>query len=206
MLVLCSTALQAQRIALSDSLKLVFKEAPKPTGAINTWSSFITGRPASIADVRLGVIWKKTLSLGLGYHWLYSDFSTTAEVKGKEVSGDVRFRYWGPYAQYTYYRKGPWELGVDLQLGVGRSFLRSQEGSVRTDYLSGRMIVYEASMSVSYKILNTFVVEGGYGYRVMLKSNRALNQQFTAPVYTFGVGLMFDEIYKWWKKQQGKEE
>jgi hypothetical protein len=39
----------------------------------------------------------------------------------------------------------------------------------------------------------------GLGYRIMLKNNRGIEQQFTSPVYALRVRLIFDELYRRYK-------
>jgi hypothetical protein len=188
---------QAQSVNLSDSLRHVFKQKATPTAAWNTWRSFVTGKSVKIQDVRAGVAFGRNLSVGIGYHWLQRGFGTTAKQYDNLYSGELRFRYIAPYVEYSYFRKGRWEASVDLQLGVGKSWLETQN-EVRVAVVN--MLLYEASMGIEYKILKTVAVGGGYGYRIPLISNRALGQSFTSPVYIFGVRLIFDEIYKQMKE------
>jgi hypothetical protein len=54
-------------------------------------------------------------------------------------------------------------------------------------------------MSCEYKIFKLIGVGVGCGYRIMLKNNRAIEQQFTSPVYALRVRLIFDELYKRYK-------
>jgi hypothetical protein len=184
---------QAQSVNLSDSLRDVFKQKATPTAAWNTWRSFVTGKSVKIQDVRLGVAFGNNLSVGIGYHWLQRGFATTAKQYDNQYSGELRFRYLAPYVEYSYFRKGRWEASVDLQLGIGKSWLETNN---QERVGVGNMLLYEASMGIEYKILKTVAVGGGYGYRIPLIGNKALGQNFTSPVYIFGVRLIFDEIYK----------
>jgi hypothetical protein len=43
-------------------------------------------------------------------------------------------------------------------------------------------------------------VGAGFGYRIMLKNNRDIEQQFTSPVYALRLRLIFDELYGRYKK------
>jgi hypothetical protein len=40
------------------------------------------------------------------------------------------------------------------------------------------------------------------GYRIMLKNNRDIEQQFTSPIYALRVRLIFDEIYRRYKSSE----
>jgi len=46
----------------------------------------------------------------------------------------------------------------------------------------------------------------GLGYRIMLKNNRAIDQQFTSPVYALRVRLIFDELYRRYQDYNGADE
>jgi hypothetical protein len=196
-LLLCITiGAHGQTIQLSDSLRTVFLEKPKLTASFNTWNSFVTGKSARIRDVRAGLIWKKSLSIGIGYHWLKTSFPVNVTHRGKRQEAEIEFHYWAPFVKYRFFNKKKWDASVDLQLGAGNSFARIGRGDSRIVLLQNRVWLYEASMSVEYKILNLIAIGGGYGYRIMLKNNNDLNQQFTSPVYVLGIRLIFDELYK----------
>lgn len=193
LLVACEARCMAQSVNLSDSLSHVFKQKATPTAAWNTWRSFVTGKSVKIQDVRVGVAFGRNFSIGIGYHWLPKGFATTGKQYDSVYNGELRFRYVAPYVEYSYFRKGRWEASVDLQIGVGRSWL---ETTTKSRIGEKNMLLYEASMGVEYKILKTVAVGGGYGYRIPLIGNKALGQNFTSPVYIFGVRIIFDELYK----------
>jgi hypothetical protein len=186
-------------------LKAVFKNKPEPTASWNTWNSFISGRTAHIQDLRAGVDLGNTLTIGLGYHWLQSDKSEVISLSGLNQLGQLKFRYWAPYTNYAFYRKGHWEARIDLQLGIGRAFLKMPDNE---HVLSRSIFLYESSINLEYQIMGIIGLDLGYGYRVMLKNNRALHQQFTAPVYVFGVSLIFEELYlryNKWRERKSEE-
>jgi hypothetical protein len=54
-------------------------------------------------------------------------------------------------------------------------------------------------MAFEYKIMKVLGVGVGLGYRIMLKNNRGIEQQFTSPVYALRVRLIFDELYRRYK-------
>jgi hypothetical protein len=191
--VLACNCCKAQSVNLSDSLSHVFKQKATPTAAWNTWRSFVTGKSVKIQDVRLGVAFGRNFSLGIGYHWLPKGFVTSGKQSDNIYTGELRFRYIAPYVEYSYFRKGRWEASVDLQLGIGKSWLETAN-QLRVG--EKNMLLYEASMGVEYKILKTVAVGGGYGYRIPLVGNKALGQNFTSPVYIFGVRIIFDELYQ----------
>ncbi|MFN8698465.1 MAG: hypothetical protein ACK500_12155 [Flavobacteriales bacterium] len=192
----CGGNISAQSVNLSDSLRNVFRQPLTPVLKLDTRNSFITGRSAQIWGVKAGVSFGKRFNLGLAYSWLHTDISKPLAEPNENLNGFIRLRYFGPFAEYTFYRKGNWEATVPLQLGFGRSFLAEETGEIPGRLNEGNVFLYEPAMVVDYKILNLIAVGGGVGYRLMLVNNRNLDQRFTAPVYTIRLRVLLDEWVK----------
>jgi hypothetical protein len=196
----------AQSVNLSDSLRNVFKQPVTPVFKLDTRNSFVTGRSAQIWGVKAGVSFGKRMNLGLAYSWLHTDITKPLSEPNQNLSGLIRLRYFGPFAEYTFYRKGNWEATVPLQLGIGKSFLAEETGEITGRLNEGNIFLYEPAMVVDYKILNLIAVGGGVGYRLMLLNNRNLDQRFTAPVYMIRLRVLLDEWIKIGKRFQGNED
>lgn len=185
-----------QTINLSDSLSKVMKIKPMPTAKFDSRNSFITGRSARIQGVKAGVSFGKVLTIGLGYNWLGTGFTERVVVGNDSYEATLKLRYIAPFIEYSFYKKGPWEAAVPVQLGFGRSFLQINELGSKRKINEGSIVLYEPVMTVEYKVLNVIGFGGGLGYRIMLKNNHDIRQQFTSPVYVLRIRLIFDEIYK----------
>ena len=192
----CCGIISAQSVNLSDSLNNVFKQPLTPVLKLDTRNSFVTGRSAQIWGVKAGVSFGKRMNLGLAYSWLHSDISKPLSEPNQNMSGLIRLRYFGPFAEYTFYRKGNWEATVPLQLGFGKSFLIEESGEVSGRINEGNIFLYEPAMVVDYKVLNLISIGGGVGYRLMLVNNRNLDQRFTAPVYMIRARLLLENWIK----------
>ena len=105
-----------QSMNLSDSLKQVFRNKPFPVLKLDFRNSFVTGKSAQIGGVKAGVSFGPTLSLGLGYSWLHSDFFQEIERNGNVEKARVTFRFLGPFVEYSFFRKYPWEAMVTASL------------------------------------------------------------------------------------------
>lgn len=196
----------AQTINLSDSLYRVLRHKPVPTAKLDTRNSFITGNSAKVYGIKVGLSFRKTLTIGLGYNWIGTDLTEPVRIGPQVFESEIRMRYIAPFVEYSFYKKGNWEAMVPVQLGFGKSFHRinTQNGDLNTNM--GRVILYEPGMSIEYKIFGIVGVGGGFGYRLMLKNNKSIDQQFTSPVYVLRFRLIFDEILKQAKAyQEGKE-
>lgn len=195
-------AINAQTINLSDSLHHVLSNKPSPTFKFDTRNSFITGSQAKVYGIKAGLSFRKTLTIGLGYNFIGTRL-TEEMIIGREVYyGEIKMRYLAPFLEYSFYKKGHWEAMVPVQFGVGRSFVRYDIDGAETDIQSDNILLYEPGMSVEYKIFNLIGVGGGVGYRIMLKNNQQIKQQFTSPVYVIRIRLIFDEVLRQARKHQ----
>lgn len=196
----------AQTISLSDSLNRIFRNKPVFTAKYDTRNTFITGNRASIWSIKVGFEFRKCLTVGLGYNWLWSDIQEDFEFEGKVVKqrADVRMRYVAPYLDYTFYKKGPWEVTLPVQLGIGTSYLQPQR--IPRHQKQNWIMLYEPAMSVEYKFARYFAVGGGYGYLIMLKNNKELSSRFTSPMYVLRFRILFDELYRLYKQKKASDE
>jgi hypothetical protein len=197
----CSVDTHAQTMNLGDSLRLVFKQKKSPSFKFETRNSFITGSSAKIYGIKAGVAFGKRFNAGIGYNFIGTELTQSLELtKNQLVQADIVMNYIAPFVEYSFYRKGPWELSVPIQIGAGKSFLRYTLDEQQHVVNRNTVVLYEPGMTFEYKILNVIGVGAGFGYRIMLKNNRDIEQQFTSPVYALRLRLIFDELYGRYKK------
>jgi hypothetical protein len=193
--------MQAQTINLSDSLRQVFRQRITPSFKFDTRNSFITGSRAKVYGIKAGVSFGKRLTVGLGYNFIGTRLRENTTLDDIEIrDAEIRMNYVAPYVEYGFFQRGSWEIGTNIQLGAGSSFHRYSENGTTRIIHRGRVILYEPVMSCEYKMFKLIGLGVGYGYRIMLKNNRAIEQQFTSPVYALRVRLIFDELYRRYKK------
>ena len=205
--IMARQALLAQTINLSDSLRQVFRQHMTPSFKFDTRNSFITGSTAKVYGLKAGVSFGKRLSIGLGYNFIGTKLRENTTLDDIEIrDAEIRMNYVAPYVEYGFFQRGPWEIGTNIQLGVGSSFHRYTENGNDRIIHRGRVVLYEPVMSCEYKIFKLIGVGAGFGYRIMLKNNRAIEQQFTSPVYALRVRLIFDELYRRYKNYTSASE
>ena len=187
----CSYQLGAQTISLSDTLKKSFHCRPAITGKWDTQNSFITGKSIQIQSLKAGVELGESLTLGLGYHWINSRNFQDYVLDGFKDSSPIRMRYVSVFGEYVFYKKKNWVGVIPVQVGVGSSYLESNKDKL----FKNRVVLYEPSISIEYKWSPWFAVGAGYGYRIMLKNNREIDQNFYAPIYVLRARILFDELY-----------
>ncbi len=193
---LCSggVRLWAQPVNLSDSLGIIFTHKPAFTARIDNRNTFIDGLGARTFGVKAGLTWRRSFTLGAGYHWLAEGVSAPwLQGDSGETTAGVHMRYVALFAEYAYYRRGPWEGAVVAQVGAGTSFLRYRQSGVETDGVKATVLMYEPAMLIEYKALNLIGIGGGLGYRLMLARNPGIPLRFTAPVYMVRLRLIIPE-------------
>lgn len=191
LLIALSGVVAAQRVNLSDSLRRVLRQPVTPVLKLDSRYSFVTGRSVDIWGIKAGVSFGKRLNLGAMYSWLNTPISQNVTAQDNIVSARLRLRYGGLFAEYTFYRKGPWEAMIPIQMGFGRSFLEDPEG-VR--YYERPVLFYEPAMVVDYKIYNLVALGGGFGYRLLLLRNPDIDQQLTAPIYMLRARILLENL------------
>ncbi len=194
------SGMDAQTINLSDSLRHVLRHKPVPSAKFDTRNSFITGKSAKVFGVKVGLSFRKTLTIGIGYNWIGTKFTEPLKVGYQVFESEIKLRYIAPFLEYSFYKKGPWEATVPVQIGFGRSFLRYMSPQGKENVNSGRVMLYEPGMTIEYKLFDVVGIGAGVGYRIMLKNNKEIDQQFTSPVYVLRIRLIFDELFKRYKK------
>jgi hypothetical protein len=183
--------LLAQPVNLQNSFEGVFEGKPKATAKWDTWGTFIGGRTFNTQALKLGAEFNETLVLGLGYNWLSNGFYKNVDLEnGSSKLCEFELRYFGPYAEFDFFKSGHWKGTLPIQLGFGKSFLKynDAEGN-RIKLNEGRVILYEPAMSFSYDIANLFEVGAGFGYRIMLKNNNYIDQRLTSPNFVVRLSL-----------------
>jgi hypothetical protein len=203
---LTTGALHGQTIHLSDSLRAVFRQRITPSFKFDTRNSFITGNSAKVYGIKAGISFGKRFSVGVGYNFIGTELQETIVVNEKYVSADIRMNYVAPFIEYSFYQRGPWELVTPIQIGVGNSFLQYSTEEGQRVINKSSVVLYEPGMAFEYKIMKMLGVGVGLGYRIMLKNNRGIEQQFTSPVYALRVRLIFDELYRRYKDYSETEE
>jgi hypothetical protein len=109
----------------------------------------------------------------------------------------VRVGYITPYVDYAFYQRGPWEVRLPVQIGIGAgsTVYTDAEGEKQQVDRTG-LLIYEPAMTVQYRFLKYFGVGAGWGYRLVVQTGEKLGENLSAPIYIFGLRIFFDDIWK----------
>ncbi len=187
-----SNTLAQQPPSLRDSLAALLHYQPQLTGSFNTRGSFIDGRVANVREVAVGMVFHEKLTLGVGYHWLKTERKKTIFEDTLPLDTELKMRYLSLNIFYTFYHKTKWYISIPAEIGLGTSF---RQGEGKKGYQRQSILLYEPVMLAEYRVMRYFGIAGGIGFRLMLKNNHFLNEQFNSPIYVLRLKIRFSEFF-----------
>lgn len=191
---LCWVPAKAQ---LLDSLALFTKERPHCILKLDSRGSFISNSNVTIMGVKAGLEHAGRFQYGVGYSFLWTPVEAPRTVNGvAAVPTTLRLGYLAPYVEYAFYQRGPWEVRIPVQFGIGSGSLAYFDTENRKQRTArSLLLIYEPSMTVQYRFLKYFGANVGWGYRLLLVRTD-LDERLTAPIYVLGLKVFFGDLWK----------
>ena len=194
LLLLSPLGLSAQ---LLDSIGLFLQEPPRVVAKLDMRGSFVDNRNVRIMGVKLGLQHAGRFQYGIGYSFLLTPVEQEVTVEGVPTTARLRLGYVTPYVDYAFYQRGPWEVRIPVQLGIGSGAVVYDDADGRTQrFARSGVLFYEPAMVVQYRFLKYFGVAGGWGYRLALYTHHDLDTSLSAPIYIIGLRLFFDDLVR----------
>ena len=180
---------------LLDSISLSLKEKPRVLFKLDGRGSFISTRSARIWGFKVGVEHNGRVQYGIGYSWLRNEISQEVELNGELVPSKVRFGYITPFFEYAFYQRNKWEVSIPVQIGLGQAWYehKNEEGE-KHQVNKTWVFMYEPAMTFQYRVFRFFAAGIGVGYRLAIKTNQAMEENFTAPIYLLKLKLYLPEV------------
>jgi len=188
------------RAQLLDSIGMFLQERPRIAVALDSRGSFISNQNVRLVGVKVGLEHGGRVRYGIGYSFLGTRLEQEEQVVENGVVRTavtrLRLGYVTPFFSYTFYQRGPWEVNIPVQVGIGGGSLVYDDLEGRTQKLKRAFVfLYEPAMTVQYRFLRYFGVGGGLGYRLAF-TNASLDESLNAPVYIVGVKVFFGDLYR----------
>ena len=183
---------------LLDSIALFMQEPPRPVFRLDIRGSFVSNRNVRLMGAKLGLEHARRFQYGVGYSFLFTPVERVEQVEGVGLTTvKVRVGYITPYIDYAFYQRGPWEVRLPVQIGIGAgsTVYTDAEGEKQQVDRTG-LLIYEPAMTVQYRFLKYFGVGAGWGYRLVVQTGENLGEDLSAPIYIFGLRIFFDDIWK----------
>ena len=170
---------------------------------VESRNSFVQTHHATFLGVRAGFEFKFPIRCGIGYYWMLtnldSKFYKPSDYGQTDPTAQPKLRYAIGYIDYSFYEEDDWTLSVPVQIGVGESFYRSSESN---RFANGLVVPMEAGIAVEYLFTRWVGFGVGLGYRVMLKGNKQVKENFNSPYYQIRLNILFTEIFRGLKKKK----
>ena len=165
--------------------------------------SFFQKDVVSFLGIKLGLAWTQH-EIGIGAVALFSNVNVTVPFDGKAYNGDLKFSYFDLYYEYTYIKRGRWEVDLPMvALGVGRAgvFFDRQVTIDKTERqsLRGGLLFIEPSTIAFYRFLPYTSLGLGAGYRFAFSKEEAVQKAFSAPILLVRLRVDFGTMIKDWK-------
>lgn len=178
---------------------------PKFTIRFDNRNSIISNWGARINSVKAGLEYNNTVCLGVGYEWLGSDIERNKYIMTNQLVTDtttmfIKLKYISFFAEYKFYRDKKWEFYLPVSFGIGNAYYRYYYNDHYINEKNTLALIYETNMVGQYKIIPWFAIGAGIGYRVMIKGNNLMDENFTSPIYILKAKLLFGQILEDLKK------
>lgn len=182
--------------SFEQELKEALTEKPKFEFRFDSRNSFINQNGVRVIGVKAGIQFDKKLSFGLGYNQLWSKIKKEISVDNNIYQGTIGYYYFSPYVEYAFYKDEKWQLSIPVQFGLGESFYTYRIAEKRKVLARKFVFSYEPAIAFEYRFLDYFGAGMGVGYRLMIASNKELDEQFTSPVYIFKLKIYFERLWE----------
>ena len=184
-----------------DTIRESFHSKPKLFFQIDAYNSFVSSEPANTFGFRAGLEFNKRVRITLGYYNLTSDIVKPKLITGVFAIGDTTLNakldmsYVTGSFEYIFYNKDPWQFSVPFNIGAGKSYFWYYKNAAgdrgRIDEKTIMLTIL--SVGAQYKVLKWFGVGAGLGYRVMLKDNSNIDENFNSVIYSVGLRIFIGE-------------
>ncbi|MBK7856607.1 MAG: hypothetical protein IPJ79_18460 [Bacteroidetes bacterium] len=181
-----------------DTLKRSFQTKPKLFFQLDSYNSIVTGARANAKGIKTGLDFNKKIRLGIGYFWLNPDVVEKRIINDDDtVRAQLKSSYLTLGAEYVLLNDNPWQVTVPVHFGFGKSYFIYPDTTTGKDerIYSNPIVLFEPAVTGHYKVIKWVGVGFGVGYRIMLKNNPEVRDNFNSPIYVLRIKIFFDEIY-----------
>lgn len=192
------------RAQLLDSIALFLQEPPRPVLRLDVRGSFVSNQNVRLLGVKVGLEHARRFQYGIGYSFLFTPVRGEVDVEGLgPTAARLRLGMITPYVDYAFYQRGPWEVRLPVQIGIGAgSVVYTDADGRKRKWASTGLITYEPAMTVQYRFLKYFAVGAGWGFRLVIQTGDDLGEHLNAPTYMLGFRVFFEDL---WRDMEQKE-
>lgn len=182
---------------LSSALAQETSKKIKFLAKFETRNSFVQTHHVTMLGVRAGFEFKFPVRCGIGYYWMLTNIDSKLynpiDFGLIDPTAQPKMRYAIGYIDYSFYNEDDWTISVPVQIGVGETYYRSSESD---RFANGLIVPMEAGVAVDYLFTDWVGFGVGLGYRVLLKGNKQVKENFNSPYYQIRLNILFTEIFR----------
>ncbi|MFH2095857.1 MAG: hypothetical protein ABIJ16_09145 [Bacteroidota bacterium] len=195
----------------TDEIINSLQTKPRPTFRFDNRNSIISTRGARINSIKWGLEYNHVFTLGFGYEWLGSEINRNFYVQSTDgitdtVNSALKMNYMSLFAEYVFYRDKKWECFLPISFGIGDAHYSYEYNNEIFRKNHCLILVYETNITVQYRVIRWIGVGAGTGYRLMIKGNNMMDENFNSPIYILKMKIYFGDIYTELFKKGGTDE
>ena len=166
--------------------------------------TFVDRNSVNIFGLRVG-LHKKKIGFGIGYYSSRSfgvfDRSIAKNYTDNKLSppenfpAEFDFDYFSIFGDYIFLKKNRWQATANTQLGIGRVNIDLLDGNNTRNIIERKSLV-EHSVKVNYQVLRWLRLDGGLGFRYLIRAEEQIKNAFNAPIYIVGVNVNVKELFR----------
>ena len=187
---------------LFDTISASFHTKPKVFFQLDAYNSFVSDKGANTFGYKAGLEFNKRVKIGIGYYKLTSDIIRQVPVTYGQFdtlqNEQLDMKFIPVTFEYIFYNDDPWQISVPLNIGLGKSYFWYYKLPT-TDHVEVNkqtVALMTVNVDAQYKIIKWVGIGAGLGFRVMLKDNDNINENFNSVIYSLQLRLFVDEIFK----------
>jgi len=176
---------------LFDSIENSLNFKPKPILKLDSRNAFVTNTFIETNALKIGLNFNKIFKVGIGYSWLKRKFQQKSLINSND-STKLKIHMGLAFAEFAYWQQKNWSSEIIVQFAGGSMQHVVNEKLVKKTPI----FIYEPAMLVDYHFLRYFSIGGGIGYRLAIKFNKEVEEQFTSPIYIYRFKINFGKIWE----------
>lgn len=177
-------------VDMFTSIRNSLEHNPQFYLSIDNKNSFISNRKGLFLGLKVGLEYNKIFRYGLVFTTLFNQKYSTY-INGIKTSEEMlNFNYIAFFTEYIFKNNPKYEFSLPVNLGLGVSYL----GKLKTTTSNHFHILYEAQLNGMFYPIKFIGFGAGIGYRIMFINNPYIDERFSAPIYSFKLKILFDQL------------
>lgn len=183
-----------------DTFKVLLHSRPSIDARLESRYSFLNNSPTKVTGVKLGLVFRRKLRVGLGYSWLDTDVSDkklVTSTDGNLISTNnyLKFGYVCYYADFVFHKTKRWQLSVPIQMGTGMYWSQYSDGKNLIKSKKRLLVFYEPGITIQFKITRWCGLGLDMCARLALRNTKYVGEKLNSFVLAPKLLIWFDQLF-----------